>query len=254
MTTLEQIEELKKQTKYREIIEAVLVENLDQKILEDEEKLLEVGWAHHQLGEYDKSVPIMEKLRDRHKASSEIGEAARRGLVHGLLQLRDDIEAADKIMQELPPGLLRDNARMNFFIVAARQGLTIPAEKVMFIAMNTLQTVPYVTINGHIVNNGVLALYEARQQEGVRPYLVILPALMFAVIGIYEVTGTAKNHIAGATFRASQICEAAGWKKFARIEAETSVELWRELVSTQDGARYQRNLEGAEAQLKKVMG
>lgn len=252
MATIEELKELYAQAKYREVIEAVAKKKLDPSILEDEEKLLRKGWAHHQLGEYDKSVPIMEELRQRHEPASEIGGSAREGVTQGLLQWKGDLKGADEVMQEIPPSPRRDNARMNYFLQGARKGLEMPAEEVIKTITKYISDVPYVTVSGHIINNGTLALHEARNQEGVKPYLPILPALMFAAIGIYEVTGTAKNHIAGAEFRASQICEAAGWKKNALITAETSVELWRELVSSQDGARFQRNLEGAQAQLDKL--
>lgn len=261
MATREELKELYKQGKWREIIAAedgkkLLAVMKERKpgvdIAEVAEKLFQIGWAHHQLGEYDDSMPIFWELSEYYPASSEIGESASRGLAHGTLQRDMDIETADAILRRLPPGLATDNVRMNQIIMAARKGLRIPAKTVISMIVNALETVPYATVNGHIVNNGALALHEAREQEDVKPYLPILPGFIFAAIGIYEATGTAKNHIAGAEFRASQICEAAGWKKNARLTAETSVELWRELVSSQDGARYQRNLDGAEVQLKKM--
>jgi len=252
MATIEELNKLYAQAKYREVIDAVENKNLDSKILEDEKKLLIKGWGHHQLGEYDKSTPIMEELRQRHEPSSQIGESAREGLAQGLLQWKGDLNDADKVMQEIPPSPRRDNARMNYFLQGARKGLKVPAGEVLSTITKNLSSVPYATINGHIINNGTLALHEARNQEGAKPYLALLPSLIFMAIGIYEATGAAKNHIAEAEFRASQICEAAGWKKNARICAETSVKLWRELVASQDGVRYQRNLEEAEAQLKKL--
>jgi len=261
MATKEELKKLYKQTKYREILAVedgkkllAAIKNRipGADITEITEKLLQVGWAHHQLGEYGDSIPIFRELSEYYPASSEIGESALRGLAHGRLQKDMDIEAADAILRRLPQGLNTDNIRMNQMIIAVRKGLTILAESVMSMIIDALKTVPYTTINGHIINNGALVLHEARNQEAVKPYLPILPGLMFVVIGIYEATGTAKNHIAGAEFRASQVCEATGWKKNARITAETSIELWRELVNSQDGARYQRNLEGAEAQLKKL--
>ena len=256
MVMIGEIRELKKQGKNREIIAAVDAENIDftkrPRIEVNDEKLLEKAWAHHQLGEYDKSLQIMWDLSEYYPASSVIGESALRGFAHGRLQKDMDIEAADAILRRLPQGLTTDNVRMNQIIMAVRKGLTIPAGSVMSMITNALETVPYATINGHIVNNGALALYEARQQEVTKPYLPVLPGLIEAAISIYEATNTPKNHIAGAMFRASQIFEAADWKRGAILVAEESVAIWRELVSMQDGARYQRNLEGAEAQLKKV--
>lgn len=235
--------EMYKQGKYREIIAVGG---------EDDKGLLLVAWAHHQLGEYGKSVPLMKELCVRHLPNTGIGELARRGLAHGYLQRDGDIKKADEILQDIPPSLARDNVRMNTFIMAVRKKVEIPASEAMAIITNAINTVPYITTNGHVVNNGASALHEARQQEGVKPYLPILPGLIETAIGIYEATNTPKNHIAGAMFRASQIFEAAGWKRGAILVAEESVVIWRELVSTQDGARYQRNLEGAEAQLKKL--
>jgi len=252
MATIKEIKELYNQAKYREIIEAVDTEALRIDFKEDEEKRLQVAWSHHQLGEYDKSIPIMEVLSGRHSSDTEIGESARRGLAHGLLQWKRDIEAADKIMQEIPPSLNRDNVRMNIFIKAARKGLVIPVREVIATITNAIQTVPYISVNGHIINNGALVLHEARKQDGARPYLPILPGLIDIAIGIYEATGTAKNHLAAAEFRASQICEAAGWDGIAKLSAEESVKLWQELVDSQDGARYKQNLDGALTQLKKL--
>lgn len=252
MLTIEEIGKLKKEANYRGIIKGVPRGELRQGVVEDDEKLLEVGWVHHQLGEYDMSVPIMEDLYNRYSAVTMIGESARRGLAHGLLQGKSLIGMADSVMQEISPSLARDNVRMNMFIMAARKGMEIPASEVMAMITNALQVATYTTVNGHIVNNGALVLHEARKQEGVKPYLPILPGLIEAAIGIYEATNTPKNHIAGAMFRASQIFEAADWKRGASLVAEESVALWKELVSSQDGARYQRNLEGAQAQLDKL--
>jgi len=194
----------------------------------------------------------MEELRQRYEPTSEIGQSAREGVAQGLLQWKGDLIQADKVMKEIPPSPRRDNARMNYFLQGARKGLEVPAREVVNTITKYLSSVPYTTITGHIINNGTLALHEAREQKEVQPYLPILPSLIMAAIDIYEATGTAKNHIAGALFRASQIFEAAGKKEKAIEKAEDSVALWRELVSSQDGARFQRNLEGAQAQLDKL--
>lgn len=261
MATIEELKKLYKEGKYREIIAAEDVENLwnyirlkpaSALIVEDDEKMLQIGWAFHQLGEYDKAIRIMELYQGLALPTSEFGESAWRGLAHGLLQRDGDITGADKIMKGIPPSLNRDNVRMNMMIMAAREGLTMPAGSVMSMIANAMETMPYATVNGHIINNGALVLHEARQQEGVKPYLPILPGLIDIAIGIYEATDTAKNHIASAEYRAAQICRANGWLKLARISAETSVELWRELVNTQDGARYKQNLEGAEKLLREI--
>lgn len=254
MATIQEIRELKKQGKNREIIATVDAENIvftkRPRVEVNDEKLLEKAWAHHQLGEYDKSLQIMWDLSEYYPASSAIGESALRGFAHGRLQKDMDIEGADAILRRLPQGLTTDNVRMNQMIMAARKGLTIPAGSVISMIVNALKTVPYATINGHIINNGTLVLHEARNQEGVKSYIPILPGLIDVAIGIYEATGTAKNHIAGAEFRAAQICKANGWMKLGRLSAQESVELWRELVNSQDGARYQKNLEGAKKLLE----
>jgi len=218
----------------------------------DDEKLLELAWAHHQLGEYDESIVLMVALSRRYSPKEKIGEEAFRGYAHGILQRDGDIKMADRVMRFIPKSLGRDNVRMNMMIMAARKGIKIPAAEVITAIANALSVIPYATVNGHVINNGALALHEARQQEDAKSYLPILPALMSSAIGIYRATNAAKNHLASATFRNSQICEAAGWNKIAIIEAETSVALWRELVSSQGGARYQQYLEGALAQLKKL--
>lgn len=253
MVTIKEIRELKKQGEYREIIGALEGQFIDVANKEDAEKYLELAWAHHQLGEYDRSIAIMSVLTISYPASTEIGESARRGYAHGLLQRDGDVEESDKILMEIAPGLSRDNVRMNQMIMAARKGLTIPVELVMSMIVNALKTVPYATINGHIINNGVLVLHEARNQEGVKPYIPILPGLIDNAIGIYEATGTAKNHIAGAEFRAAQICRANGLPELAQLSVRRSTDLWRELVNTQDGARYRQNLEGAEKLQKELM-
>lgn len=253
MATIKELEGLYKQGKYREIIALVEPNFSNVDVLDSSKRLLQRGWAHHQLGEYDDSIKIMIKLANFWPVASEMGESSHLGLAHGYLQRDGDIKKADKILQQLLPGLKGDNIRMNTFIMAVRKKVEVPASEVMAIITNALKTVPYASVNGHIVNNGALVLHEARQQEGVKPYLPILPGLIDAAIGIYEATGTAKNHIAGAEFRAAQICRAANWPELARISAKTSVELWRELVNSQDGARYKQNLEGAEKLTRELM-
>jgi len=252
MVTSAELEDLYKQTKYREMIGLVNKEILDPDSIEDEKKLLQSGWAHHQLGEYDNSITIFVALSMHHSADTEIGESARRGEAHGVLQRWGHVEAADALMRQIPPSLSRDNLRMNIFIMAARKGLTIPAEVIVEMATNALKAAPYAIANGHIVNNGTMVLYEARNQEAMKPYLPLMPAFIFAAIGIYKATGAAENHIAGAKFRASQVCEERGWLTIALALARQSTDLWEKLVSSQDGVRYQQNLENAEAQLKKL--
>lgn len=244
MATIEEVRALYQQGEWQKIKESVREEDCVLVVKEDQEKLLMLGWAHHQLGEYNDSIPMLKHLCWLELPTS-IGESARRGLAHGLLQRDGDIEGADKIMQEIPPSLARDNVRMNMMVVAARKGAEIPTTEVMKTILNSLGAIPFATVNGHVVNNGCLALHEAREQPGVKPYLPLLPGLMETAFGIYEATGTAKNHLAGCLFRTALIMKAAGWTEGARTVIRQSEALWKELVQTQDGERYRQNLEGA---------
>jgi hypothetical protein len=254
MATIQELKKLYKETKYREIIAAVSMESPNPRRAVDAEKLLLVAWAYHQLGDYKKSLIIFEELLMIYVLSTEleIYHSAARGVAHGLLQSGGDFARVEKLINVIPPDLSFDNVFANAAIIKARKCESISAEIVLGRIIFAIKTVPYKTINGHVINNGTFALFEARQQEAVKPYLPILPGLIFNSINIYYATGTAKNHLAGAAFRASQICEAAGWKNFAKTEAETSVRLWREIIDSQDGERYKSNLEGALAQLARV--
>lgn len=249
-----ELKALYEQAKYKELIE--LVENrggiLEMRFEEDAEILLQQAWAYHQLGEYDKSINLFKSLVGFWTPPSPIGESVYRGLAHGYLQREGDLERADKILGHLSPGRNQDNVRMNTFIVAARKGLEIFPGEVMGIITNSLARPPYETIDGHIINNGVLVFHEAREQANVKPYLPILPGLIQIAIDIYRFTTAAKNHIAGALYRASQVLEAAGKLGEAEMSVLKSIDLWRELVAVQGGERYKKNLEGAEAQLEKV--
>ena len=244
MATTAELEGLYRQAKYREVIESA-----DKN---DPEQFLLVGWAYHQLGEYDKSKIFFAGLVSNYQSSSKIGESARRGLAHSWLQTDGISPLVEGVMKEIPPSIDLDNVYMNAVLVKARKGETISVELVIGRIIAALTTVPYKTVSGHIINNGVLTLHEARSQEGVRPYLSILPGLMDAAIGIYEATGTAENHIAGAEYRAALICRASGWKKLALVSAQESVDLWRPLACSQGGERYQKNLEGAEKLLREL--
>lgn len=250
---VKELEELYNQGKYRELIKTVGdIKHLDPAGLIDAEIFFQAGRAHYQLGEYEKAKIIMEKLRTLWPSAEKIGDSARRILAHCFLQGESDINAADSLLREIPESPDRDNLRMNLMIVAARKRLAIPAEEVVEMAINALSSVSITTVDGHIVNNGSFVLYEARDQETTKPYLRHMFFFIFAAINIYKVTGAAKNHIAGAEFRASKICEAMGKLDIAHAAAQRSVDLWRELVNSQDGERYQQNLEGAVAQLKKL--
>ncbi|MFH1462235.1 MAG: hypothetical protein ABIG08_00820 [bacterium] len=254
MLTSERIDELYAEANYRAIVEGVDLEELNPDSPEDEKKLLQVAWSRHQLGEYDKSVPITGVLRSRWEASTEIGESARRCLAHGLLQKDGNIEGADEILRQIPSSPDRDNVRVNMFLTAARNGLEISATTVMTLISMALLDVPHRTVHGHIINNGTLALHEARQQEEARLFLPVLPGLIEVAYGIYEAAGTAKNHLAGALYRASLIFEAAGpsWLNGAEVVCQGSIALWQELWNFQGGERYEKNLNNARAQLVQI--
>ena len=253
MEIKEKINKLYEEKKYREVVEAVdtqLLRNISQG--DRDEIMLTVAWSHHQLGEYDKSIPIMKGLTTNYGTSTKVGERAWRGWAHGVLQRDGNISLADEIMKLLPPSPERDNIRMNFFLIAVRKGVAISASEIIATITNTLATAPYKTVDGHIINNGALTLHEAREQESVKPYLPILPGFnvfsdRYLQDNRYGEKSSCRSHIQSFPDLRS------GWlEKIARIEAETSVGLWRELVSSQGGERYQQNLKGAEAQLKKL--
>lgn len=257
MITKEGVDFLYSQAKYREVIAAVGGLELDARDSGEAEILLVLAWSHHQLKEYRESLVIFEELMMRYsfaetEKEAEIRLSALRGTAHGLLQTGADFERVERIIVGLPPSLDLDNVYLNTVLVRARKGEKISVNIVLEGIWNAIATVPYKTVNGHVIRNGVLALHVAREQEVVKPYLASLPGLMFVAIKIYNETQAAKNHLASATFFASQICEAAGWLKMARIEAETSHALWKELAGSQGGEGFQKNLEGAEAQLKKL--
>ena len=93
-------------------------------------------------------------------------------------------------------------------------------------------------------------LHGARDQKDVKPFLPLLSGLIEIAIGIYEVTGAAPNHLAGALYRASLIFEAADWIEGAFVIIHESIAKWQKLVITQDSERNQQNLAGAKRQLE----
>ncbi|MBI4101656.1 MAG: hypothetical protein HY443_01680 [Candidatus Nealsonbacteria bacterium] len=258
--TIKELEELYGQGKYREIVSALEGLKLDPRPLSGEAPmLLRLAWAHHQLGDYQKSMVIFEELSMRHTLPETAGErdvleSALRGVVHGLIQTNGDFARVELIMGDLPPSLESDNVYLNAVLGRARKGEAIKPENVVWRIMATLDAVPYKTVSGHIVSNGAFALHNAAGQDEVKPYLPILPGLIFVAIRIYNVTGAAKNHLAGAAYRASLICESAGWLKFALIEAQTSHGLWTELAGSEGGDRYYSKLMEVQTHLMKLEG
>lgn len=254
MSTTTKLEELYAAGKNREVIAAVKVEKEDLNSLEGCKRLALVAWAHHQLGEYEESTEIARTVSRRAPSASPAGESARRCLAHGLLQKDGAVGKADQVLQSLLPSLSRDNLRMNLFLMAVRKELEVPAGEVMAMISQALESVPYETVNAHLINNGTMVLHEAREQEAIRPYVPAAAGLMEVAIGIYEATGAAKNHVAGALFRASQIFEVAGWLDGAQVVIRQSVSLWQELVEAQGGERFQQNLQGALDQRERLCG
>jgi hypothetical protein len=261
MATEKELKELYDGTKYREVIAA----EDSKKLMESwryqwpgsiadatARKLLLIAWSYHQVGDYNESIFIFKALFRKYDPSSEIYESAGRGLAQGLLQRDGNIVEADIIMKTLPSNdLKRDELRSSLFLTAARKGIVIQVEEVMAMITNALMSVPYTRVNGHIVNNCTMALHEARMQENSKSYQSILPGLMLSALAIYQATKAPENHIASAMFRVSQICEAQGWLKVAKIDADASVALWKKLRDSEGGERYQKNLEDAEAQARK---
>lgn len=253
--TIEEINELYKQGKYRKVL--VVIETIEIDKLSNSERgkiLLKKAWAHHQLGEYPLSVAIMEKLSNEYKASEEIGSSARYGLAQGLLQLKGEaaFPKVEKILEEIPSSPERDNTLMNYYMKVARAGHKVPVEKIVSI-INQYLKMPLTLINGHIINNGSFALYEARNQnrEGIN-YIQLLPDFIEKVIDIYKAVKAQSNHVAAAHYRASKIYEVEGSMKSiekAITHAKKAVKLWKKLVKSQNGARFAQNLKAAEEQL-----
>lgn len=250
MAAIEELKGLYGNGSYREVITSLAAEKLDPQAIEDVEKILLMAWSYHQLGEYGSSLPIFEEVMSRYlgavHGSSEwkIELSACRGVAHGLLQTGGvlDLDRVEKIILSIPPSLELNNVYANVALVGARSGRKINVKMIVDMIFHALQTVPHEVISGHIVNNGTLALFEAKTQEDVKPYLPILPGLMEAAIGIYESTGAAKNHLAGSLYRAALIMEEREWSAGALTVIRQSLLLWRELVRSQGGERYENNL------------
>lgn len=254
MLTFEELSQVYRDGNYRRVITEIGERVFIPSLVSDGRILLLKAWSYHQLGEYKESLEIFEELLGLYRDNKhEVYISAARGMAHGLIQTNGDLTRAYLLMETLPFDANSRNFYLNAVISQARKGEKISPKIVISIITNTLSAVPYEIIHAHIINNGAFALYEAREQESVKPYLSVLPGLIFCAIKIYSETEAAENHLAGSTYRASLICEAFGWLKFAVIEAETSVRLWTKLVAAQGGERYAKNFEGAKAQLKKLV-
>jgi len=214
---------------------------------------IEDGWAHYQLGNYERARAIMLRLAADFSADSAVGQSARLCLAH-CAERQGDLDDAQNLLDEIPPGSARDNLYVTVLIAKRRKDpdLLVPAAKVMDFIIEALKRAPYHVVDAHIINNVTLLLHEARQQKDVKPYLSSLCGLIEVAIGIYEETNAPENHRAAALYRASLIFEAADWLEGSLVVIRESIAKWQKLVSSQGGERYRKNLNGAQEQLKKL--
>lgn len=259
--SLEELEALYNSSKYREVITAYIqwrteieAENPDAPVNNYD---LRAAWAYYQLGELDQAESLATLVATRFPAMVDglLGrgeESMSRLLLAHCAERRGNLDRAENLLKELPSLPLRDNLWLAVLIARQRNGEGIDASRVMELATAAMRRVPYQTVDGHITNNAAWLLYGAREQEGVKPFLPILPGLIEVAIGVYEATNAAQNHRATALFRASQIFEAADWLQGALLVIRESIAKWEELVKSQGGERYQQNLQGAERQLRKL--
>ncbi|MCH8986684.1 hypothetical protein IIA94_00730 [Patescibacteria group bacterium] len=188
----------------------------------------------------------MRQLSGRYDAASEIGESARRGWAHGLLQTSEDIVGANAIISEIPFSDAREALRMNLMLIAARKGININAREIVYTITNVVRKSPPFSIhNAHSINNGTFALHEARDQEDVRPYLSLLNGFMELAVGLYASIDMRKNHLAGCLFRLSFIAEADDWIDGALLYIGECIQNWQTVLSSQDEERFRNNLENA---------
>lgn len=257
--TLVEIQELRRQGKYRETISAVdkwKEEGFPGTIGVPADRspfFLEKAWAHYQLGEYEAAEQDAKSIAEFMSAGTDIGESARHLLAH-CAERQGRLDDAEEQLRALPSSRNRDNLYVVILVARKRQGEPVDVLTAMNLVTEALRRTPYDVVDGHIINNGAWLLYNAREQEGVRPVLPILSGLIEMAIGIYEATGTAPNHRAGALFRASNIfLDVADWPKAALLVIDESIVLWEQLVASEDGKRYQQNLEGARSQREKIL-
>ncbi len=264
--TLEELEKMYKEGKYKEIVNSIDLKYGDINGLvgagigENTNEFAEIrylyGCTKYQLGLYSKAEETFQSLKLGIYLSPEMKDKTVNMLGHSLAQ-QGKMQEAIEIIRRLPASLKRDNLELNVCIEAARKGLLIPLENVVEIAKKGM-VIPHETINGHILNNAALAIYESTKGDRVEGHTTIGDNYLNLAIGyitmairIYEMNKAQKNHIAGAKHRMSLIAELIGWPETARVSAERSVTLWQELVNEQGGERYQKNLENAEKQLAK---
>lgn len=252
---IEEINEFYRRGEYLQALgvieEALKTENLKESDVD--EILLKKGWIYHQLGKYDRSREIMKELSKKYDPLSGIGKSARHGLAQGLLQSqgKEAFPEVERILKEIPSSPEKDNLMMNYYMKRVR-GEKIPVEEI-FKIINKYIGEPFTTIGAHIINNGTFAIYEGRNQEECKKCLKVLPGLIRVAIGIYEITEAPPNHLAGAYFRASKICEVGGLIEEAILYATKAVKMWNDLAKGENSLRrFKQNLERAQQQLKRL--
>ena len=208
--TLQEIRGLETQGKYREVIEGVgsLRDTPDDSNDERVQLVLARAWAHYQLGEYGEAENWGKSIASWPAffppATTEVGESAWRLLAH-CAERRGDLDQAEVLLRELPTSTARDNLWVTILVKRQRNGEVIEASRAVELVLAAQSRAPYQVVDGHIINNVTWLLHGARDQKDVKPFLPLLSGLIEIAIGIYEVTGAAPNHLAGALYRASLI-------------------------------------------------
>lgn len=253
MKSIEYLKKLYGEGKYQGIKDLINEEDFRGSRLEDAEFLLQLAWAQYQLGEYESSYQIFIGLRMEHCADIEIGESARRGAAHATLQEQGNIGRADELLQELPISPARENLRITTFVTAARKGIRIPFREINLMISSAVDLFSGEVVYAHIINNGALALYEARKQSKSKTLLLEIVNFLEVALVMYKIAGAADNHLAGILFRISLVNETAGDTEKALSAIKESVNIWRGLVASQGGERYQKNLENTVSKMEELI-
>lgn len=255
--TLQEVQGLRVQGKYRETIAAVEEwEREHPSGLGAPKELgpfrLEKAWAYYQLGEYDQAERWGE-IVDSFINTRDTQESVSLLLAH-CAERYGDLNRAEVIVESLSASVARDNLYLTILIGKSRKGLSVSSRTVIELVVAAQMRTPYQVVDAHIINNGTWFLYGVRNQEDVKPFLPILPGLIEVAIGIYEATKAANNHRAAALFRASNIfLDVVDWPRAAMLVIEESITFWEQLVASEGGERYQKNLEGARTQREKIL-
>ncbi|MFH1509693.1 MAG: hypothetical protein ABID67_00895 [Candidatus Nealsonbacteria bacterium] len=250
MLNEEEARKLYSDGKYRNIVNQIKEDDLDAKLVEDAKLMDILAWAQHQLGEYELAYQIFLGLTFLYSSDTEVGESSRRGAAHAVLQELGDVERADAFLQEIPDSMSKQNVRMNIFLIAARKGIRIPFKKIISMVLMAVNSFSGDVVNAHIVNNGGLALYEARRHFKSKKLLLEITELLEVAFIMYNIAGAADNHLAGLLYRISLVFETFGDSKRALQSLRKSVKIWRKLVSSQGGERYQNNLKNTISKME----